>query len=354
MADKKAFVMVGQKIIFFLIKFLKKLASFCLLGAGIVVFSVGLFSLWVGWQFSRGANLKPAVLYHDLKWGWQHPDGSQYHSFLLLGLDQRPDNPTLLTDTILLVTVNTRTGKGLFFSLPRDLWLDDQRTKINALYYYGRQRDSQHPFGLLKTTVERLTGQKIDQVILLTMTNVRDLIDFLGGIDIYVERSFQDAHFPRDDGSHGVRTVSFQKGWQHFSGRRALEYMRSRKSSDPQEGNDLARERRQQEVLLALEKTIIKARPWWQMPYFLGQMYDFVQKNILIRPHLTLATIAQWRWLVRVIQQQPLRQELPWQGNNAILETGVDPYYGSWILQPRRGDYALIKKFFQAQLRRLQ
>ncbi len=346
--------MVGQKVIPFLVQIAKKLAIFSLLVVGVVIFFAVFLSFWAGWQFARGAHLKPAALYHDLKWGWQHPDRNQYHSFLLLGLDQRPDNPTLLTDTILLVTVNTKTGKSLLFSLPRDLWLEDQRTKINALYYYGRRRDPQHPFGLLKTTVERLTGQKIDQVALLTMANVRDLIDFLGGIDIYVERSFRDSHFPRDDGSHGVRTVSFQKGWHHFSGQRALEYMRSRKSSNPQEGNDLARERRQQEVLLALEKTIIKARPWWQIPYFLGQMYNFVQKNILIRPRVTLATIAQWRWLRRAIKQQPLRQELLWQGDAAILETGIDPYYGSWILQPRRGDYGLIKQFFQTQLRHLQ
>ncbi len=300
------------------------------------------------WQFSRGSGLGVITIGRQIYKGVKRPYRSRYYHLLVLGVDKRPDNPTYLTDTILLLTVDTQTGNYMFFSLPRDLWVERWHSKINALYFYGRQKDARHPFKLIKSTLKEITGEPIQNVILLSMNNVRRLIDLVGGVDVYVRRSFTDHYFPRDDGSGRVKTVAFEKGWRHFDGQRALEYLRSRKSQDPEEGNDLARERRQQEVILALEKKLEQPNLILKYPYLMGQLYQFVQQNIIIEPPLNLQALASWwPWLPRLIKGRGEKIVLPWQGKEAIVKPGYDPYYGSWILQPKNDDWQLIHNFFE-------
>ncbi len=326
--------------------------SLLILAGSFFIFLVFLF--WFNWQFCRAAHLSWREEWREVSWGWRHPFQAKDYNLLFLGLDYRRDNPTFLTDTILLLTVKTQRGSYLLFSIPRDLWLPDLRTKINALYYYGRRQHPQHPFVLIKEKVQQLTGQKINNVVLLTMENVRDLVDLLGGVEVNVPHSFRDTQFPRDDGSQEVMTVSFQKGWQHFNGWRALEYMRSRKSRDPVEGTDLARERRQQQVLLALEAKL--ANPWLLLrkPYLLGKLYLFWRQQIRSTPPITLADFVSWRhWLWCWRGQKGRTKEYPWRGAAALLKAGYDPYFHSWVLLPRNGDWRQLREFFQQQKRAL-
>ncbi len=54
----------------------------------------------------------------------QQADASQRITFLLLGVDQRPDDPSpLRTDTMIVVTVQPETNQVGMISLPRDLFV---------------------------------------------------------------------------------------------------------------------------------------------------------------------------------------------------------------------------------------
>jgi len=226
-----------------------------LLVSGILVL-VGLLSIliflnWYLTSFTREVGLSKREVISQVAEGIKNPYRKSYLTFLVLGLDQRPGENSLLTDTILLVVINTQTGNYLLFSIPRDLWLDDLKTKINALYYYGQKKDPDDGTQLVKKRLEEILDWPVNYTVLLGMNQIKELVDLVGGIEIEVERGFVDQEFPKDDGSGEVMTVEFKPGRQIFDGGRALQFMRSRKSKDPIEGTDEARQRRQKKVILA-------------------------------------------------------------------------------------------------------
>ncbi len=175
-------------------------------------------------------------------------------TFVILGTDAlvNRDEQSKLTDTIMVISASADQGKIDTFSIPRDLWIASQSTKINGLY----AKDASLP----QDMIQGMTGVQIQGKIVIDIATVAHLIDALGGLDVTVERSFVDYKFPRSDvdvrTEHDFNklyeTVAFTKGVEHMSGDRALRYIRSRHSLDPVEGSDDARVKRQQQVMLAL------------------------------------------------------------------------------------------------------
>jgi murein DD-endopeptidase MepM/ murein hydrolase activator NlpD len=76
-----------------------------------------------------------------------------------------------------------------------------------------------------------------------------EVIDALDGIDVDVPRSLHDPAYPdpRPEDPHAYTTIHFDAGLQHMDGEHALQYARSRMSTD-----DADRMERQQLILLAL------------------------------------------------------------------------------------------------------
>jgi len=182
-------------------------------------------------------------------------------TFLVLGVDSVPNKPDApqLTDTILLLNLNLNDGTLNAVSLPRDLWSEAYKTKINALYSYGKERNPEDPTTFPKQAIEEMTSIPIDTVVVLTLDTVDEVIDAVGGIEIDVEHAFTDTEFPRSDVDPASKdpillyeTVSFFQGKQMMDGSTAIKYIRSRKSADKEEGTDLARSKRQTQVIDAL------------------------------------------------------------------------------------------------------
>jgi LCP family protein required for cell wall assembly len=184
-----------------------------------------------------------------------------HKTILLLGTDEvanRVDAP-ILTDAILLISINTTTGKISTLALPRDLWSEAYQTKINALLHYGITRYPNSPDRFPTEVIQELTGVPIHHTITLKLNQVAEIIDLLGGVEVTVSQPFIDSLYPKEDVDISkendptvlYRTVEFEAGTQVLTGSRALEYMRSRHSTDEQ-GTDGARSERQQAVLSAV------------------------------------------------------------------------------------------------------
>jgi len=142
------------------------------------------------------------------------------------------------TDSMILVSVNTKTNKVLLTSVPRDLWINGN--KINALYtVYGEET--------LVDAYEKVTGQQIDGVIRADFDQFRWLMDSIGGVPVNIENSFTDTTFPNRLDSD-VETVAFTQGTETMDGWRALTFARSR-HGDNGEGSDLMRAKRQHIIL---------------------------------------------------------------------------------------------------------
>src|SRR5258708_10177299 len=60
---------------------------------------------------------------------------------LLLGLAGGNHDGAYLTDSIIVASYNLKTKKAVLFSIPRDLWLDNIKQKINAAYEMKMSED---------------------------------------------------------------------------------------------------------------------------------------------------------------------------------------------------------------------
>ena len=150
-------------------------------------------------------------------------------TIILMGVDERKDD-----------VGRSDTDSASLLTIPRDTRVYIEKhgyDKINAAYAYGGEK-------LACKTVEKFLGIEIDHYVTINKARFVDVIDAIGGVDIYVERDmlYED---PWDD--NGGLVINFKKGIQHLDGQSAIEYVRFR---DAEEG-DIGRVRRQQAFMRA-------------------------------------------------------------------------------------------------------
>ena len=152
---------------------------------------------------------------------------TQVKHYLMLGEDGYADQVTddARTDTIVLVSLDTKYNRVILTSILRDSKINNPRgneTKINLLY-------KNHGFDGIVSCLERELDIKIEGAILVNFENVKPVIDALGGVDIEIDQN--------------------GPGLVHMTGRIALAYMRTRATGS---GGDFARTERQRKVVAQL------------------------------------------------------------------------------------------------------
>lgn len=173
-----------------------------------------------------------------------------------------------LTDTIIMANLNQNSNALNFISLPRDIWVEATKAKLNSSYYWGKQK-GEKDFKLLGDSIEEVTGIRPNYVVVVDFSIFKDLVDTIGGIDVDIENSFVDDKYPivgkEEDLCGGDKllkcryeTLKFDKGIVHMNGELALKFVRSRNSSGD-EGTDLAREKRQQKVISAVKNKLLSS-----------------------------------------------------------------------------------------------
>ena len=146
------------------------------------------------------------------------------------------------TDTIIVASINEEKKKISLFSIPRDLYINGRR--INEYYtYYGVDQ--------LSRMVSTVTGLEMDHYVQVDLTGFKEIVDILGGLDVYVSESLYDGLYP--NGKGGYSSYSVDAGQHHFTGEEALKYARSRHST-----SDFDRAERQQIVLAALRTKVVQ------------------------------------------------------------------------------------------------
>lgn len=181
-------------------------------------------------------------------------------NIMLLGSDQRPYESGLRTDTIILLTLNPTAGTANLTSFPRDLYVYIPGwtvQRINTAFGYGG-------FKTLAMTMEYNFGVRPDYYVLVNLWSFVEVIDSLGGIDVQIGRSLCDH---RDD----YGTYCVQAGTQRMHGETTLWYVRSRYTT-----NDLDRNRRQQEVIVALFAKLLSVNGISRA----AELYEIYQDNV--------------------------------------------------------------------------
>jgi LCP family protein required for cell wall assembly len=149
----------------------------------------------------------------------------------------------------MVVSLKPSTKQAALISIPRDLYVNVGRFgvhRINAAHDLGYKMGYRGGGpGLLAESVSAAIGQPIHAFARIDFKAFSKVIDDLGGIDVFVYRPFRDYLF----------NDMFEQGWQHMSGDRALRYARYRYVHGA-EGNNFARELRQQQVVSAVKKKL--------------------------------------------------------------------------------------------------
>jgi LCP family protein required for cell wall assembly len=105
------------------------------------------------------------------------------------------------------------------------------------LYSFAQTRPELFPGGhdpgatALKQTISRLLGLRVDYYALVTLDGFRDVVDALGGVRIHVKERLVDSVTRPAWGESKPRIDVYPGRTYHFSGRTALAYVRSRKTS---------------------------------------------------------------------------------------------------------------------------
>ena len=157
-------------------------------------------------------------------------------NILISGIDTAGDiNTTSRSDVNILVTVNMNTHQILLTNTPRDYYVpipgisDGMPDKLTHAGIYGVDASMR--------TLEELYGIEIDNYVRVNFTSLVEVVDALGGVDVYSDYDFS---------SGGYRFVS---GYNRLNGAAALAFCRERHAF---EDGDNQRGKNQQAVLTAI------------------------------------------------------------------------------------------------------
>jgi LCP family protein required for cell wall assembly len=241
---------------------------------------------------------------------------------LLMGVDNRPGQTVARTDTIMLLTVDPRTGSAGMLSFPRDMLVPvpalNDTVKINTIHVYGEVR--QYPGGgptMLKDTISDLIGYPIDYYVRVNFDGFRQIVDLIGGIDIQVAHDIRDDKFP--DENYGYDPLYIPAGLQHMDGELALKYARVRHID-----TDYQRAARQQQVIMAVKDKITQpgqlAALLPRLPGLALAMANSVQTDMPVEKAIMLA---------RAVGQMELANPTRVVIDNTMGVTSLDPRWGS-------------------------
>jgi len=190
-------------------------------------------------------------------------------TFLLMGVDSGHDRNHALTDTLLVVSIDTVDKTAVMISIPRDLarlpfYAGGTFTpKINELLTTARLNPSKYPDGpteTLKRQIGFLVGIEIDYYAQVNLEGFERMVNLVGGVDVNNPKWIRDANYDWFDGTFGY---SLSPGPHHLDGRNALAYVRSRQGIGD---NDFTRARRQQEVIAALRDRMLQPSSLQKLP----------------------------------------------------------------------------------------
>lgn len=245
------------------------------------------------------------VVPEDVQWGQADKVETSEHIFniLLIGQDRRPGEVRARSDTMMLITINTKDYTLTMTSFLRDLYVQIpgySPNRLNVPYVLGG-------FNLLADTMEVNFGIRPDRFVEVDFDGFKAVIDAVGGVDI--ELTGAEASYMNKQGLGPVTA-----GVNHLNSEQALAYARNRSVGG---SGDFARTQRQRNVISAIfEKS--RNLDLLQINELMLSLTDVITTN------LTSAEIMSY-----VVQFYPKLQQLASPESVRIPADGT--YYLGWV-----------------------
>ena len=267
-----------------------------------------------------------------------------YTNILVTGVGGEKHDGAYLTDSIILASVNPKKEHIILTSIPRDIYIEsnnftDQR--INSIYANHQKLGHEVAMGHLTNSVEQLTGQEVHYSIMIDFNAVVDLINILGGIEIYNPETIYDPFYPGPNFT--FQTFTLPPGYQSLDGSTALKFIRTRKTT-----SDFARSKRQQQVLIAMKEKATSI-DLFSTPSKIIDIITAVEKNLqtdLSKPQiLSLAQkfkdINYRKFTNLVLNDNPNSE------GSFIYSPPLSDYNSAYVLVPLDEENQEIKTYIQ-------
>lgn len=175
---------------------------------------------------------------------------------------------TSRSDVNIIAVVNPTTNQILLVTTPRDYYVEipgiskGEEDKLTHAGIYGIDASMR--------TLSELYETEINYYVRLNFTSMIDIVDILGGIDVYSEYEFTTSK----DSEH-VMDVS--KGWNHFNGEEALAFCRERQNLAD---GDNQRGKNQQAVITGMLKKVLSPTMLLKANSIMNQVSKDVETNV--------------------------------------------------------------------------
>ena len=196
----------------------------------------------------------------------QTPAENQPFNLYISGIDTfGPVSSVSRSDVNVIATINPKTHQILLTTTPRDAYVPiadggaDQKDKLTHAGIYGVEA-SMH-------TLARLYDTPIDYYVRLNFTSFLNIIDTVGGIDVYNDQAFTSLYGKYD----------FPVGELHLNADQALGFVRERYSLS---GGDNDRGKNHEKVITALVKKLGSRQTLLQAQEVMDRMSQSVQTNL--------------------------------------------------------------------------
>lgn len=280
------------------------------------------------------------------------------YNALLLGYGGGNHDGALLTDSMVVIRVNTNTHKATLISIPRDLWVPGNQ-KINAAGITGFQNS--------KPVVQEVTGLAINYYVSIDFTRFVSLIDNLGGLTVTVPQTFDDPFYPiigQENNTCGFSNdqinafkakyngfdlerqftcryehIHFDGGTKvNLDGATALKFVRSRHGD-----SDFGRSLRQFAVLEGISSKLITLRSMNKIDATISSLFSMVQTDLDLGTIKSLMQVFGDTGLYKINHIQLT--------SDNVLNNGTSSD-GQFILTPKSGnfDYQSIKDYINQNL----
>lgn len=315
---------------------------------------------------------------------------------LLLGLAGGNHDGALLTDSIIVASYDVKAKKATMFSIPRDLWVEPLKMRVNAIYQNGGEGMDRLTFAEQK--IGDIVGLPIHYGVRIDFGGFVKAIDLMGGVNIEVPKSFTDAQYPIEGKENDLcgyaekemnfneeeakklnipvgkrkvyidpqgkvatdsaniyfdcryETIKFEKGPAYLDGTQALKFVRSRHGTGD-EGSDFARSRRQQLVIQAFRDKVFSLQTLTNPQKILeliNTLGNSIQTDVPPDDIFELYKLSKEMTTINNVVLGDLGN-----GKSLLANPPASQYGGAWVLIPPNNDFTQIHKFVQDTMNNL-
>ena len=252
-------------------------------------------------------------------------------NILVMGIDlplNLPDNKVGddvfagRSDTMLLVHLEPESETISLLSIPRDTRVEIPDLGVEKINYANAAGGSKLAAQVVSRT---LNGVTIDRYVRVSTGAFRELVDLVGGIEIYVPHRMEYT-----DNTQKLK-IDLQPGQQTLNGEQAEQFARFRNDAN----GDIGRVQRQQQVIRALKDKVSSPAMVTKLPQAIELFRQYIDTNLTVEEMLAIADLG-------LDLNQETFQMVMLPGRFSTAAESVASY---WIMDPTAKDQVMQEHF---------